>query len=156
MERLIDGVSRIRSLFVRTLIIALVLCLCSLLLISCAGLQDWDYMLPNGYCVARANTNSISILSYDEAVVIYRHVTCFSYNEKYVCARRIDLPNEHISFEQLMSLDFEQAEYWIVNTETDETYDSLTKEEYDTLIAELNITNLCDWIDTYPRPDGAE
>lgn len=122
------------------------------------GLSDWEYELPNDYYVVRANSISIGIGIKDKggySKVIDRYIVCFAYNDKYVCARRFDL-SEDIRQEEILKMNIEEAKYCIINTETHEIYDSLTKEKYETLCNELNITGLCDWIDTYPAPDGAK
>ena len=139
--------------------IALVLCfsLCSLLLCSCIGPgpADWQYELPNNYFVFRPNSATIEIHG-KNGVVVNNYVTCFAYNEIYVCARSLDLEQDNqYFFDDIMNMDFDNAKYYIINTETGDVYNALTEKEYNTLCQELNIISLCDWIDTYPKPKGA-
>ncbi|MBQ7788039.1 MAG: DUF3997 domain-containing protein [Clostridia bacterium] len=127
-------------------------------MISCAGLGDWEYELPNGYSIIRLNASTIIIGSdykgYESSIIFERYITSFAYNEQYVCARRLDVP-ENYFFDDIMNMDFEEAEYLIIDTISHEIHSSLSKEEYQSLCKELNITGLCDWIDTYPDPEGA-
>lgn len=143
------------------ILVAIFIVLCSISAVSCAGLSDWSYELSNGYCVSRVNSADISILREREEfselsyeVVIDRYVICFCYNDVYVCARRLDVP-QYDDFDPL-ELNVEEADYNIVNTETREVYKCLTEDEYNQLCKELNIKELCDWIYTYPKPEGAK
>ena len=49
----------------------------------------------------------------------------------------------------------QDAPYFILDTETQEMYEDLSKEKFDALCVELEITNLCDWIDTDTKPERA-
>ena len=63
---------------------------CSLLLCSCVGISDWKYELPNNYSIIRFNTSTIEIYC-EDSPVLDRYVTCFAYNERFICARRLVL-----------------------------------------------------------------
>ena len=127
---------------------------------SCVGVSDWEYELPNGYFVSRINATNICICHLENeqysmyTVVIDKYITCFSYNDTYICARRLEVELQ-AKPEEILNMDFDEAWYCILNAGTGEVYDSLTEEEYDKLIEELNITNLCDWIGTDKKPEGA-
>ncbi|MBO4982963.1 MAG: hypothetical protein J6D23_02805 [Clostridia bacterium] len=160
MERNISGKLNIRKKFVYLLVAVFLIIEC-ISIVSCAGLSDWSYELPNGYCVSRVNSADISILREREEfsalsyeVVVDRYVICFCYNDVYVCARRLDVP-QYGGFDPL-ELNVEEADYNIVNTETREVYKGLTEDEYNELCSQLGIIELCDWIDTYPKPKGAK
>ncbi len=140
---------------------AIFIVLSSFSAVSCAGSSDWSYELSNGYYVSRGNSADISILRKREEfselsyeVVIDTYVICFCYNDVYVCARRLDVP-QYDDFDPL-ELNVEESDYNIVNTETREVYKGLTEDEYNELCSQLGIIGLCDWIDTYPKPEGTK
>ncbi len=125
-------------------------------LLNCAGLSDWEYELPNDYCILRLNGADIIIAKksddgYSYSNVTERYISCFAYNDKYICAKRFELSDD-IKQEEILKMDIECAKYCIINTETHEVYDFLTEEQYKALCYELNITDLCEWINTYPAP----
>ena len=125
------------------------------------GLSDWDYDLPNGYYVARGNYKRI-FLAYGNGNGLGttitpkdKYVSYFAYNEVYIVAQTITLPEEIEPDEIEPFLKHAKVAYYIVNSETQEVYEELTQEEYEALISELQITHLCDWIPTITKPKGA-
>ena len=161
MENLIKKNLHKREKYVCILAVTLVACFFNLFIFSCfgPGLSDWEYELPNDYYVVRVNSDTIGIgikneNGYSYSTVIDNYIVCFAYNDKYVCARRFELA-ERIRQEEILKMNIEEAKYCIINTETNDVYGSLTAEEYETLCNEFNIIDLCDWINTYPTPDGA-
>lgn len=164
MDKLIFGQRHKNKQFTLTLrnvvlIFCLFCCCFNLFLCSCVGMSDWEYELPNNYSVTRLNASTINIYN-DNALggpVIDNYVTRFAYNERFVCARRLVLDDDKRYFSKdIMAMDFEQAVYCIIDTQTHDVYDLLNKDEFDLLCKELEIENLCDWIDTYPKPKGAK
>ena len=160
MESRSNGVFHIqKNLAIAMVIFILVLnffCNIGCSIILGPGQLDWEYSLPNGYYVARINSTDIRISnSIQGGVRTDRYITCFAYNDTYVCARRLEVPEELYIFDELMDMNFEEAKYLIINTSTGELYDSLEKIDFDIKCKELGITNLCDWIATYPKPEQA-
>ena len=141
-----------KRLVVGTVIILFIF---SVFLYSCVGPSDWTYELPNDYKIFRLNTVDICIYN-NNSIVVEEYITCFAYNERFICARRLVLDDDKQYFhDDIMALDFDQAVYCIVDTQTNDVYDLLTKENYEYLCTELKIENLCEWINTSPKPDGA-
>lgn len=137
------------------LIFAIFVSLCS------CGMSDWQYDLPNGYYVVRTNYSRIFInyknlkgLS-EPATPPEKYVSYFAYNDAYITAQTVVLPEEIEPSEIENFIKHAKVSYYIVNSETREVYEELTKEEYDVIINELQVTNLCDWIPTITKPKGA-
>ena len=131
----------------------------SFFLCSCVGLSDWEYELPNNYSVIRSNASTIDI--YNNNVLggpaLRSYITRFAYNERFVCARRLVLDDDkQYFFKDIEKMDFDQAVYCIIDTQTYDVYDLLSENEFNLLCTELGIENLCDWIDTVPKPKGAK
>ena len=129
---------------------------CSLLLCSCVGISDWEYELPNNYSIIRFNTSTIAIYC-EDSPVLDSYVTSFAYNERFVCARRLVLDDNRTYFyDDIVEMDFNQAVYCIVDTQTHNVYDLLDENEFETLCKELMIENLNAWTNTTPKPKGAK
>jgi len=139
-----------------TIIVLSAIFISSITMFSCAGLSDWEYELPNNYFVLRLNTTSINISIKDGkssySTIIETYVTCFAYNDRFVCARRLVLPENVRFYDELIKLDFEEALYYIIDTNTGYVYESLTEKDYNEKCKQLNIINLCDWIATSGKP----
>ena len=123
-------------------------------LFSCAGLSDWEYELPQGYCIIRVNSCDIHIGS-NNGVKVDRFIVSFCYNDRYVCAKRVEV-SENDSYDDIMSMVPDDAFYCIVDTITNKVYDRLNTKQFEELCTELEVYNLCDWIDTTTKPDGAK
>lgn len=153
LRKSLTHVYRLLVLFVLISAVFVFVCSC--------GLSDWDYDLPNGYYVARGNYKWI-FLAYANSDGLggtitppEKYVSYFAYNEVYIVAQTVMLPEEIEPDEIETFLRHAKITYYVVNSETREVYEQLTEEEYETLISELQITNLCDWIPTITKPKGA-
>lgn len=141
-----------------TLILAVVtLCM----LTSCPGLQDWIYdELPNGYEIAHINSQDIELLKEEDGLhipKIDRYIKEFCYNDTYIGVKRLMI-DESIPYESVKIEEFDQSNlsYYLVDTADDNIMGPYTDEEYEAKINELDIQDMCDWIKTVPRPQGAE
>lgn len=136
-------------------------------LISCNwnARGDWSYNLPNGYKIMRVNSTDIVLVASDYCLIdekgyltntmVERYITCFCYNAYYVAVRRIDVSND-MSFEDIVNKDSDSALFYLVNTETNELNGPYsTLEDFENACMKFEIVDLCDWIDTYPAPEGA-
>ena len=116
---------------------------------ACAGKNDWRFELINGYEIWRVNSNEIvcgkrnSEHSLGENVG-EKFVSEFCYDNRYVCLQCADKTRET------------QINYYIIDTSIDAEYGPYTQNEFENKLKELNITQLCSWIKTNPRPDGAK
>ena len=155
--------SRSRQLWIRVCKMVIVLLAVSTICVSlcCCGMSDWQYDLPNSYYVVRTNYSTIFINYKNEkglsepAVPPEKYVSYFAYNDTYIVAQTITLPEKIEPDEIELLLKHAKVAYYIVNSETQEVYEELTWEEYEALMNELQITNLCDWIPTITKPKGA-
>ena len=162
MQKNIGGKLLIKRLM---LILAVVILVIEMFFLSSCGVFGWTYELPNHYCVDRDSEGNVRVIkeygkyTYGNFIVtIEPYITCFAYNERYICAMKIDLNTYgDLTFEEIdeMAKNNEKLVYSIVDTETDNVYDLLTEQQYNQLLSELNITNLCDWIGTDKKPEGA-
>lgn len=113
----------------------------------------------------RVNSIDIALIASDYSLmnekgyltntIVERYITCFCYNKSYIAVRKIDV-SEHISFEDLMNMDFDSALFYLINTETHELYGPYnTLEDFENACLKFEVFDMCDWIDTYPDPQGA-
>ena len=136
-------------------VVILACLLLCLLLCSCvgAGLGDWSYPLPNSYAIWRVNSQCIVFgkesghsLSND----VDSYIFAFCCNERYVGLKRLEerpLPDAPVSADS--------AEFYLVDTQTEQIVGPMSERAYREKLDALGINDLCDWIDTYPAPDGA-
>ncbi len=116
--------------------------------------NDWRYKLPNNYEIWRVNSREIVLgeleSEYSLATVVDEYISEFCYNERYVCVKRVDVP-EDLNEE----IDTSNPEYYIVDTAEDIPYGPYDINEFYDKKEELQITGLSSWIATKPRPEGA-
>lgn len=159
MEKTFFGVLHTRKLL--ALIVALVI-----LAISCFGLSScvevtWEYILPRGYYISYFDDYDITLNDIEGFIITSGCITSFCYDSRYVCARIVDIGNKYANGKTVeedraeLQAKKQDAPYFILDTETQEMYEDLSKEKFDALCVELEITNLCDWIDTDTKPERA-
>lgn len=144
-----------------------VLCVVWLLsLLAGCGLGDWEYDLPNQYQVFMVNSYDIVICNFSDDmllnnVVVGNYVSAFCYNDRYVGVQRI-VPDDlrHCTVQERYE---KEPAYYIVDTEKEIVFGDadeavlgpFDEAGYEKQCADLGITDLCEWIRTYPAPDGA-
>ena len=124
---------------------------------------DWIYNVSDDYAILRINGSTIQLGKQNPnyrvevySTVVENYITCFCYNENFVAVRRLNVPG-NIMKDEILEMDFEQAAYYLVDMTTDEIYGPFeSADDFNTACADLNVTDLCDWIDTYPTPEGAK
>lgn len=123
------------------------------------GTDDWGYELPNGYEISRVNSNCVVLGKNGDVFeqMVDRYVVSFCYNQSFVGLQRIPLDdiaaNESID---IQSYDRSSAEYYLVDTENDTIYGPYTEEEeYTEKCVELSVGDMCEWIETTTKPEGA-
>ena len=116
------------------------------------GLNDWSFILPNGFEVCHINSNEILIIQRSSGgantIVIPSFVKEFCYNERYVCTRNVDDICENNIFREV---------YYLLDTLEAEVigeYDQLG--DLESALLDMNITDLGDWLRTSPAPVGAK
>ncbi len=121
---------------------------------------DWTFDLIGGYSIWRVSSVRLVLGRYNNMglslhAVIEPYVTCFAYNERFIAVRKLDVPNGYRQ-EDIFNMDFDQAEYFIVDSQTDEVYGPYgLYEAFDAQCVALGTGDLGNWIDTYPAPEGA-
>lgn len=141
---------------------AVILFLCTLLLCSCAGVSDWTYSdLPGNYEIWRINSNTIVMVKrldeYTNDSAIDGYVDAFCCNDIYIGVKRLPFETHSDEYpDNVFEMDFSNLEHYIINTTTDEIHGPYTEEEYEARCEELGVGKMCDWIKTYPKPDGAK
>lgn len=149
------------------LILSLIGCL---VLSSCAGLSDWEYVLPNDYVVVRVNGSCIDFGKLDEngsSIEIDRYIIEFCYNESFIGLKRFPLPfnpNENPEREKAffgsdpnhLEYNYKESdlEYYLVNAFADEIYGPYTAAEYNEKCKDLGVGEMCDWINTASNPNN--
>ena len=133
-----------------------------LFMFSCGGTGDWTYNdLPNNYAIARFNSKDINFgvehgeNSYQK--IVDRYIVAFCYDSRYICLQRINMdliPNdEQIDIEKYSESDLE---YYIVDSISGTVHGPLSKTEFDDSLSLIQITDMCDWIKTIPKPENAK
>ena len=155
----------------KLVVFIVLLCICSCFFLSSCSVDpsqlfgnwnpqgDWSYDLIGDYSIWRINSRDITLGKYTSdfscSTVVDSYITCFAYNDRFIAVRRLDVPKEYFQ-EDIFEMDFEQANWFIVDTQTDEVYGPyFSDEEFQKQCEELPVGELGDWIDTYPAPEGA-
>lgn len=135
-----------------------IFCILALIFFSGCGLGDWGYDMQNGYSIWRVNSRSIVCgknsgpNSIDRVVDDY--VARFYYNSRYIFLYCVDVPED--VQEDVDSSD-PNPDFYIIDVTTDEVTGPLTYEEFDDLLVYiLGENEALSWINTTPRPEGAE
>ena len=129
-------------------------------------LQDWSYELPEGFSIMRVNKRTILLESpyhYSNADLegntwltsdaVESYITDFCYGESYIGVRRVDASRDDDELEY----EAESVEYWLVYTKNETRYGPFsTESEFDAQCELIGVTDLCEWIATVPRPQGAQ
>ncbi len=84
-----------------------------------------------------------------------KYVSYFSYNDTYVAVKYLELPEDIAPEEMEAYIEKTQEEYCILNTETADLTKGLTRAEYELMLIDLEIDDMCDWISTLVAPDGS-
>ena len=153
-----------------TKLLPILLLIVCLILSSCAGLSDWEYVLPNDYVVVRVNGRSIDFGKLDEngsSIEIDRYIIEFCYNESYIGLKRFPLPFWHDEDPErekaffgsdLNHLEYNykesDLEYYLVDAFADEIHGPYTATEYKDKCSELGVGEMCDWINTDSNPNN--
>ena len=132
--------------------------ICIMMLSSC-GVSDWIYELPNGYSIWEINCNDIALIKEvdkSSRTALSRYILEFCYNNSYIGIKRISI-DENIPYPevQIDKLDKSHPDYYLVDTTADFILGPYTAEEYYIQIETLEIGDMCDWIKTVPKPNGA-
>lgn len=132
------------------------------LVLSSGGTGDWTYNdLPNNYAVVRFNSNDINFgLENSEnsyLKIVDRYIVAFCYDSRYICLQRINMDlipyDEHIDIEKYGESDLE---YYIIDSISGFIYGPLSKTEFSNHLSSFQITTMCDWIKTTPKPEAAK
>ena len=122
---------------------------------------DWGYDLNEDYSIWRINSGTICLVKVNKDLhtgtdVVESYITSFAYNDRFIAARRLDVPDGYKQ-EDILQMDFDQAEYFIVDADTDMVYGPYSSgEDFQTKCDELKVGDLGSWIDTYPAPEGVK
>ena len=159
-------------------------CLLTLILSSC-GSGDWGYdLLPNGYCLSRANSVSINLAAdsyyycFDDNTAsqfaLRGYIRRFCFNERYIGVQFYDYKFMHDHNEALLEHNQIHAEivlddkevhgpqfdayvpdFYIVDTEMHKRYGPFDEQTYNEKLEEFGITDMGEWLVTSPAPEGA-
>lgn len=139
--------------------------LCVLALNSCGTSGEWEFYLPNEYYISRQSDDMISLISpvqievrpFETTYFVTEDcVTNFAYNNNYAAVQVVELP---VDYNREYISDYIRTStptYILVDTNNHTIYNELKKEEYENLLSELQIFDMCDWITTSVRPKGAK
>lgn len=143
--------------------VSIALLICSLFLCACPGFSDWTYTdLPGGYQIWHINSDCITVVrvfsedSNDNESVIQEYVDAFCYNDTYIGIKRLPYDFDSDEYpDDVFEMDFSNLEHYIIDASTHEVHGPYTEEEYAVRCEELGVGEMCDWIKTYPKPEGA-
>lgn len=125
---------------------------------------DWIYTINHSYCILRVNKTTIVLcvakpISEEQSTyldVIDKYIVSFSYNDSFIAVKRL-IVDEDATFEEIMAMDVDQAQYYLVNAENGMVFGPFAEQsEFDNICTEQDVGTLGEWIDTYPAPSGAE
>ena len=122
---------------------------------------DWEYDLIEDYSIWRINALDISLVKISDVgthanPVIGSYITCFTFNNQFIAVRKLDVP-EGYDQDDIFEMNFDEAKYFIVDTETDEVYGPYeSAEDFESGCKEIQTGDLGEWIDTYPAPKGSD
>lgn len=152
----------------------IVFLLCSVLIVmgcaSCVGRGDWEYDLPNGYTIWHVNARKIILgkyqTTYSVSYVIDNYIRAFQYNDCFVGVQGVvheataeESPHSDTPVHYIDAVEEKRPSYtlvyYLVDTETETTYGPYDESEYEAKCEELSITDLGEWIQTKPMPEGA-
>lgn len=135
-----------------------IFCISTLLFSSACGLSDWAYDMQNGYAIWRVNSHCIVCGKIDGPNSIDDvggdYVARFYYNSRYIFLYCVDVPE---SVHEEVDFSDPNPDFYIIDVTTDEVTGPLAYEEFDDLLAyTLEENETLAWINTTPRPEGAE
>ncbi len=118
---------------------------------------DWKYdKLPNNYEVWRINSASIVIGKKDGENsikhILQEYVLEFCYNNTFIGVKTLTYNEKLYSASEINS----NIKYYLINTETDILYGPYNKNGYEEQCNAINAVDLCGWIKTTPKPEGAK
>ena len=122
---------------------------------------DWRCYLINDYYIIRSDATRIILYNddpnrYVNLPMVDKYITCFAYNDRFVAVRKLDVP-EGYGPDDIFEMNFDEAKYFIVDTETDEVYGPYeSAEDFESGCKEIQTGDLGEWIDTYPPPKGSD
>ena len=137
--------------------VCFVMLLCGMVLAACVGpgRNDWQYNLPNAYCIQYINSRDILLKDTDarsssSSIVIDRYVTAFCYNDRFVGLQCVDVPQDAAE-----EIDRTHPDFYLVDTQDDAVYGPFTEEVYRQTLEALKASEMCEWIATVPAPENA-
>ena len=142
----------------------IILIMCAVLLTStltgCPARDDWSYSeLPNEYMIMRVNGGDVQFGKVENQQYVKRidrYVIAFSYGERYIGIQQIPIESPYSEMINVEELDQSKLEYYLIDSETDVIYGPWTLYEYNNELEECEISDMCEWISTDSRPNGAE
>lgn len=132
-----------------------------LLLCGCGpGLSDWSYdLLPKDYEIWRVNSQNIVLGRRSNSGLTHTvepYILEFCSNDRWIGAKRLVLDDSVTAQTNVRELDTSDAEFYLVDTETDTVHGPYTQKEYENRLALLEVGTMGAWIETYPAPEGAD
>lgn len=146
--------SRKRNFYI-LVCVALILLLA--ILSGCPAIDDWDYVLPNNYCIVKINVQDIVFGTFkgdsvgnNFDILLERYIIAFCYDERYIGLQRFpispDRPDEDIL--DVENLDTSLSEYYLVDSVEGIIHGPFPLQEYFEKVESIENTALCDWIFT--------
>lgn len=142
----------------------MVVLICVGCLLGSCGLSDWSYeLLPGDYEIWRVNSHCIVLVrpvnTTDTTAVdtiVDAYVWAFCYDDTFIGIQRLPVQSEALDAQiDIRSLDTSNMEYYLVDATNNTVYGPYSAQAYEKQVALLTDGSLCDWIDTYPMPEGA-
>ncbi len=147
-------------------IISILLLVCITTSFSGCGVDDYEYVMSNGFHIVRVNSERI-VLCAEKSIyeftaengkkgltscAVENYINEFSYNEQYVAVKQFD--PEKLDFENFNSNDFSNPSYYLVDTVSTNIYGPYKlQEEFESACKELNVVGLGEWISTRSDPN---
>jgi len=135
---------------------ALLLLICVLFsLTGCPAIDDWYYDdLPGDYSVDRVNSKYICLCDDSGTIHVDRFIIAFCYNTRFIGLKRVPITtNEDFVAEKVYKA---EAEFYLVDSKTNRIYGPLTEEGYNNHLISRGVLDMCEWITTSTKPEGAK
>lgn len=127
------------------------------------GLNDWTYVLPNGYEMWHINSRQIKIglaenqglaLTDNEAnsIGIPAHIVAFWHDDRFVCAQTI-LPDDVDAYGDGRTV---ETSYYLLDTLEQYVYGPINEAtEFDAIVEQVIGDAEVPYVQTWPKPEGA-
>ncbi len=119
-------------------------------LLGCAGVQDYEIDIGEGYLIERLSSHQI-VITDDHKFVISAKVIEVGYNEEFIIAKQIGLMDDPELSNSYQILNENDVRYWIVNKKNKQIMGPLVNSDFQQKLTDLNINLELKKIEDLPK-----